>query len=196
MRYEVRRRTDGSGGGRGALRLVAALGVLALTGAGTGCALRDLQDLRPAAPTEVQPVFASDEEALDAAVATYERYLVLEAEIVAAGGAGAERVLEVATDTYGLDLLAGFREMRQTGERVAGAVVLADSRLVEIDAHRTRLRVAMCLDVGELRVEEPGAEGPHARDEQVAVEVAFRSANAARILLDGSKPWSGEPVCG
>lgn len=175
------------------IRLVSAVAVLVVTGACSGCALRDL---RPGAPTEVQPVFASDDDALDAAVATYERYLAVEAEIVADGGAGAERVLEVTTDSYGLDLLAEFRQMRTTGERPIGPVSLAESRLVEIDAHRTRLRIAMCLDTSATPVEDLGNEPPRDLEEVVAVEVEFRSANAARILLDGSKPWVGEPVCG
>ncbi|WP_308797026.1 hypothetical protein [Agromyces silvae] len=175
------------------IRLVSAMALLlGMTATFAGCALRDL---RPAAPTEVQPVFASDEEALDAAVSTYERYLVLEAEIVAAGGAGAERVLEVATDTYGLDLLAGFREMRQTGERLIAPASLTASRLVEIDSHRTRLSVAMCLDIRGTPAEDLRTAAPADAEDLVAVEVAFRSANAARILLDGSKPWSGGPVC-
>ncbi|MDR5698273.1 hypothetical protein [Agromyces aerolatus] len=144
----------------------------------------------------MQPVFASDDEALAAAVTTYERYLSVEAEIVSAGGAGAERVLEVTTDTYGLDLLADFREMRATGERPAGPATMAASRLVEIDRDRTRLSVAICLDVSAMQLSEhPGEEAPRDTEDLVTVEAAFRSANAARILLDGSKPWDGEPIC-
>jgi hypothetical protein len=158
-----------------------------------GCVLRDL---RPGPPTAVQPVFASDDEALAAAIETYERYLVVDAEIIADGGADADRVLAVVTDSYGLDLLAEYRRMRAAGERFTGAMMLASSHLLDIDRDRTRLTVAVCIDISALRlVDESGEEVAFQSEDLVPLAVAFRTANAARIRIDGSELWDGEPVC-
>lgn len=153
--------------------------------------------LRPAPPTQVQPVFASDDEAVAAAVATYERYLVLNAEIDADGGADAERVLEVATKSYGLDLVAEYRSMRRSGANVTGAARLVASRLVEIDRDRTRLKVAMCVDLNDMQISNAAGEDvtPQRDDERTSFEVEFRSANSARVLLDGSVLGSGDHLC-
>lgn len=191
--------TSGSAGRRAAgasvaaLRLFASLAVFAVVGSCGGCALRDL---RPTPPTVVQPVFASDDEALAAAVATYERYLLVSAEIDADGGVGAERLRDLTTERYGLDLIAEYRRMRAVGERFTGAATLITARLIEIDRDRTRLTIAMCVDLSAMQLfDEAGAEVERQGDALAQFEVMFRSANATRILLDGSELWDGEPVC-
>lgn len=176
-----------------AMRTVGLLTLLVLT---TACAACSGLKLRPTPPTQVQPVFASDDEAVAAAVETYERYLAVSAEIDADGGAGAERVLEVTTEPYGLDVLAEYRRMRAARERISGAAMLTSSRLVEIDRDRTRLTIAMCVDVSGMRViNESGEDVTPPREDRVALEVAFRSANAVRVRLDGSVLATGDHVC-
>lgn len=180
-------------GAAAAIRLTAALAAGSMTAACAGCSLRDL---RPAPPTAVQPVFSSDEEASAAAATAYERYLGVTAEIDADGGAGAERVLELTTDRYGLDLLADYRRMRASGERLTGAAALLSSALTDIDRDRTRVSLAVCLDLSAMRfVDESGAEMPFHGEDLVQLEVSFRSANPSRILLDGATRWEGEPIC-
>jgi hypothetical protein len=180
--------------GAGARRAVAVLALILLTAECAGCSGLEL---RPKPPTEVQPVFASDDEAVAAAVATYERYLVLNAEIDADGGADAERVLEVATKSYGLELVAEYRSMRHAGGSITGAATLVTSRLIEIDRDRTRLTIAMCVDLGEMRIfNAAGEDVTPPRDEgRTSFEVAFRSANSARVLLDGSAIATGDHLC-
>lgn len=175
-------------------RAAGLVALLLLTLAWAGCSGLKL---RPAPPTEVPPVFASDDEAVAAAVATYERYLVLNAEIDADGGADAERVLEVATKSYGLDLVAEYRSMRRSGGSITGAARLVASRLVEIDRDRTRLTIAMCVDLGEMRILNAAGEDvtPPRDESRTSFEVAFRSANSARVLLDGSAIATGDHLC-
>jgi hypothetical protein len=102
-------------------RIVALAVALAVLTACSGCSGLTL---RAATPSLVKPVFTSDDEAVGAAVEAYERYLSVSAEIDEDGGASAERVLSLVTDSLGLDLLADYRAMREAGERVLGAATL------------------------------------------------------------------------
>jgi hypothetical protein len=141
--------------------------------------------------------FDSDDDAVAAAIATYERYLVVNAEINADHGADAERILEVTTSRYGTQLLAEFRKMREVGVHITGAATLKQvGQLLDIDEGKRNLEIVLCLDVAGTRIiNEAGEDVTPGADEVAALAVAFASARAGRMLLAGSELWSGENSC-
>ncbi|WP_308797031.1 hypothetical protein [Agromyces silvae] len=150
----------------------------------------------PSASPSEAPVFGSDDDAVAAAVATYERYLVVNAEINADQGADAERILEVTTNRYGTQLLADYRDMRQAGVHITGAAVLRSSHLVEIDGDRNVIVLGMCVDVGPTRyINEDGVDVTPEGKDLASLEVTFNVTDNSRVLLNGSEQWSGEALC-
>ncbi|HEX6365881.1 MAG TPA: hypothetical protein VF000_07010, partial [Agromyces sp.] len=65
----------------------------------------------PSPSPSPEPIFASDEEALAAAVEAYERYLRVSQMIGEEGGANPRRILSVVTPEYAEVAIAGFEGM-------------------------------------------------------------------------------------
>ena len=65
----------------------------------TGCTAPPPHTVAVSSPTAT-PVFASDEEALAAAVEAYEKYLAVSDQIAQEGGAGADSFADVVTDEW------------------------------------------------------------------------------------------------
>lgn len=142
------------------------------------------------------PVFVTDDEAVAAAVAVYERYLVINAAINADRGADPERVLDVSTNQYGTRLLAEYREMRAAEVFIVGTASLLSSRLVEIDPLRTRLDVGLCVDQSATRIiNRAGEDVTPEGTEHSALLVTFQSSRRDGLLLDGSERWSDDAPC-
>lgn len=143
------------------------------------------------------PVFGSDEEAIAAAVATYERYLVVNAAINADHGDDAERILEVTTNRYGTQLLAEFRKMREVGVHITGTAALQKiDQVVDIDEAKLSLELVLCIDVvGTRIINEAGEDVTPEGDDVAALAVSFDTASSGRTLLAGSELWSGESSC-
>jgi len=180
------------GSGR-SVRPGVAFGVIALVVLLVGCgAGGDVPSPSPSAT----PAFGSDDAAVAAAVATYERYLVVNAEINADRGADAERVLEVTTSAYGTQLLADYREMRDAGVHITGVPILRSSHPVDIDEDRSTIVLGICLDVGPTRmVNEAGDDVTPEGKDLARLEVTFAAVANARVLLNGSELWSGDTPC-
>lgn len=148
-----------------------------------------------ASPSPVA-VFDSDDEAVAAAVAVYERYLAINAAINADRGADPERVLDVSTNEYGTRLLAEYREMRAAEVFIVGTATLLSSRLVEIDHLRTRLDVGLCVDQSATRIiNRAGEDVTPEGTEHSALLVTFQSSRRDGLLLDGSERWSDDAPC-
>src|SRR5690554_1538774 len=80
----------------------------------TGCAT-ETPAITPAPDPAVTPVFASDEEALAAAVEAYEAYWYALSEILEDAGSGEERIDEFATAEQAARDKADFAELRTSG---------------------------------------------------------------------------------
>ena len=84
----------------------------------------------PTAAQTDEPIFASDEEALAAAVAAYEKYLRVSEEI-AQGTAVAERILSVSTEDYGAARVSELTAFTESGLRLEGSYAFDTTSLVE-----------------------------------------------------------------
>jgi hypothetical protein len=178
---------------------VAAAGVIAL--ALSGCTGAPEPTPTPSAPTDAaEPIFASDEEALAAAEAAYERYLSVSAEIGADAGEGTERVLDVATAEYAAEVISEFEKMSAQGLRVEGANTLDTTSLLERSELDGRALVSIygCVGVGTTQIlDEQGNDlTPVDRDDRVPLVLSFESDDGdGRLLVAGSDSWSGDDFC-
>ena len=97
---------------------LAAIGALALVL--TGCVGSPTPTQSPT-PTEAAPIFASDEEALAAAIEAYDRYRTTSAEIAGAGGSDPERIDPVVSASYAPSLHDEFAQLADAGLRLIGS---------------------------------------------------------------------------
>ena len=74
----------------------------------------------PTLSASAEPIFASDEEALAAAVAAYERYRSVSSEIASDGGAQPERISAVVSEQLADRYMEEFDALREGGLRTEG----------------------------------------------------------------------------
>ncbi len=129
------------------LALLAAL-ALALAGCApdTGGRMR-APGYAPSAP------FATEEEALAAAVEVYDRLTVLGDEIARAGGEGAERLEEVATGEFLRVSVDEFNSYRDRDVRQVGYVTYRDAQLQQYSAGpEAAVVIYICEDVSNVDI--------------------------------------------
>src|SRR5690606_17858669 len=103
-------------------------------------------------PTTV-PLFASDEEAFDAALEVYEKYSLAIVEVNSGGVSADEardRLSEGLTGEFLEASLEGFASFREQGERVTGQIVVEDAKLQQYDRHASggsAVIIYVCSDV-------------------------------------------------
>lgn len=111
---------------RRSLTAVAGLLLLGLTTTLVGCSdTTRLPDPTPEATAD--PLFASDEEALAAAVEVYERYLRVSGEILADAGANPERLEPLVSPDVYADELEGFNQAASNNYRLVGQSTITES---------------------------------------------------------------------
>ena len=125
--------------------------LVALTLALTGCGGVDKM-LGKAGPSSAPTAaFASEEEALAAAVAVYDRLTVLGDEIARAGGEGAERLEEVATGEFLAGSIEGFNEYPDRGVHQIGYTTYRDPVLQQYGpGPESAVIIYICEDVSNL----------------------------------------------
>lgn len=153
-------------------------------------------------PTDVTiaPIFATDEEALAAAVSAYEAYLQVSADIGEDGGQDSDRVLDVVTSEYADEVVADFDAMAAQGLRVTGSNTIDTTSIVSSYQHDGTVNVVIygCVGVGTTRVlDEDGTDlTPAERDERVPLVLSFESTGSmSRLVLSGSDAWTGDDFC-
>ncbi|QEO14964.1 hypothetical protein FLP10_11450 [Agromyces intestinalis] len=163
----------------------------------TGCAgeATPTESPEPTA-TEAAPIFASDEEALVAAAAAYDRYLESYSAIAADGGAEPERIREHLTDEYGAQLVEEFKGMQEVGVHTTGQVTASGYRIQEYAHNSEKITVYACQDVSSTRVidVDGGDITPTDRETSVPLVLEFVAVGSG-VLLDGSTRWDGDSFC-
>ncbi|MET4158468.1 hypothetical protein [Agromyces sp. PvR057] len=148
----------------------------------------------PSTSSDAAPIFASDEEALAAAVAAYEAYLDVAQEIGEEGGEDPGRLRNAVTSDYADQEIPNYESLSEHHYRVEGRGSLDKPTLME--RSDSTVRIYGCIGVGTSRVLD--AEGNDItqpdRDSAVPLELTF-SWSGDRLLLAGSDVWSGEDYC-
>ncbi|GAA2035571.1 hypothetical protein GCM10009819_20070 [Agromyces tropicus] len=142
-------------------------------------------------------VFASDEEALAAAVEAYEAYLAVSASI-SASGEGFDRLAAVTSREYGETRTQELETFADAGLRLSGSYRLDTTSLIS----RSRLGASelvliyACQDVSLTRI--VNADGvdvtPVGRDERAPMTVELQLTADGGVVA-GSELWSGENFC-
>ncbi|MFF2494217.1 hypothetical protein [Agromyces sp. NPDC058064] len=178
---------------------LAAAGALAL--ALSACTPEAEPSPEPTPTTSAAPIFASDEEALAAAVAAYEAYLAVVDELTQAGGENPERIRAFAETAYAAELEESLAQLRSSGNRTSGDSSADGMELIQYDetSGGAAVSVYACLDVSEVRVLD--ADGvdvtPIDRIERRPLQLEFVSAldDPERLLPAGTEPWPGDDFC-
>jgi hypothetical protein len=162
----------------------------------------------PAAPpsatpseTSVEPIFASDEEALAAAVEAYDRYRAISAEISRDGGEAPERIDVSVTPEYARALHEEFAALNEVGLRMEGTTTIDSISLAEWYGESSVAHVSLylCRDVSGSRVVGPDSKDvtPVDRRERTPLVAALVSGSGdpRELLVDGVEVWSGDDFC-
>ena len=175
--------------------MLGSAGVLAV--ALSGCAGAPAPTPTPTVSASAAPIFASDEEALAAAIEAYEAYSRVLNKIANENSGAADRIREVATASYSSDVEDLFADLTKRGLRIDGLTTVDSFKLVESAqvGGRAEVLLLVCSDVSGTRV--INAEGrdvtPAERPARSALQVKFVTAAQGRALLvDEEDPWLGE----
>jgi hypothetical protein len=143
------------------------------------------------------PLFASDEEALAAAVEAYEAYLAVSAE-VASSGKDFDRIKDVTTAGFGMRRASELQTFADAGLHLKGSYRADTASLTDRSADGSTETVVMyiCQDVSGTRVlnRDEADVTPADRDERAPMVVEVR-LDSAGGLIGGSDLWSGDNFC-
>jgi hypothetical protein len=182
------------------LRAAAVLAAATLGAGLTACA--DTTRIPPA-PNDTgaaEPLFASDEEALAAAVEAYEEFLAVSAAILQDGGEDPERLRPVVSDEVYESELIGFRDISEQGLRAVGGTTLIGARLQQRIAEQDPLRE---LVVSYICVSREGSdvvddEGQSIVNPDAPTELSFEvetEHSAERSIVTSKVYWGDVSVC-
>lgn len=176
------------------LALVLAASALIVSGCSSEAAV-------PSAPpaAEAEPLFASDEEALEAAEAAYREYLAVSDRIYGDGDDTA-MLSEVAVGSVLEEDLARAEQFRSDKVRTSGATELIDLRLqqhLQGDVTSTEVLAYGCVDTASVTiVDSQGTDiGDPEREATATYELRFIPSQDGELLLAESEFWKAGPEC-
>lgn len=166
-----------------------------------GCAPSESAVVPPSEPA-VEPVFASDEEALAAATEAYRAYHSLINQIAQDGGQAAERISPVVTDSWLPNELDGFRSLQKSNNRLEGEMTVGETTLQQYISEPggvTVVTIYACLVPKGVRlVDVEGNDvSPQGLSTSLPREATFESdgLNPAVLLLANDETWPGGSGC-
>lgn len=182
----------------GAAAAVAGVMALALS----GCVGAPAPTPTPTASASAEPVFASDEEALAAAVDAYSEYLA-HVDASAAAAQPANSGLEhVVSPTHLTEVQESLKRIRERGLTPTGETKFDSLSIAQRDESETSgawVDVYLCLDVGDVRVIDSSGNDitPASRDDRSPMQVQFVSSteSPARLIVNAEDPWAGTDFC-
>lgn len=154
----------------------------------------------PSAAATDEPIFASDEEALAAAVEAYEAYSDMSEVIAREGGADPTRIEAVVGTEMASEHVREFEALRDAGLRIEGENRSFNARLAEYseDSGRAMISVYFCRDVSGTRViNEANIDVTPQRSSISAVAAHFESktAGSESLILKDVDVWDDESFC-
>lgn len=155
----------------------------------------------PTPEATADPLFASDEEALAAAVEVYERYLDVSAQILSEGGANPERLQPLVSDEiYELEL-EDFLAAGETNYQRSGSLEVVDSQLQQRiqleDSVSEEVAAYVCVSRESIVILDQNGESVTNPD--APIEYAFEivtTLNAEGGVLESANLWDGFESCG
>ncbi|GAA1061779.1 hypothetical protein [Agromyces bracchium] len=141
------------------------------------------------------PLFATDEEALAAAVEAYEEYLAVSDSITADVGVDSARIREVTTPEFADFSEDDFAAFRDAGLRTEGSSTIDSAKLAEFSSNRVTFYG--CQDVSAVKLLNSADEDvtPSDREPRIALVITAVAADGDALLVDGNEVWSGDNFC-
>lgn len=151
--------------------------------------------LTPVPTPSVTPVFASDEEALAAAEASYAAYLAVSDAASADGWRQPELLAEYVTSEELVQTRETYAELAATGRHTQGSSTFDSATLQQFDGQE--LAIYLCLDVSKVRLVDADGQDvtPLSRPNRIPLEVGFRITESGHLLLSSSDVWDGVELC-
>jgi len=153
-------------------------------------------------PSATQPLFASDEEALEAATAAYEEYLAASNLVTSSPDLDIDPIEALVTSEYLANELMTLEVFSSGGLRTKGESRLRSSALQQFFEEETGAPIVViyvCLDVsGVLVLDSTGVDvTPPDRAETALLEVELRvePAISESLLIHRSEPWKEATLC-
>ena len=173
----------------------AAVAAVAMVFAGCGGAPPELEPT----PTRTaqQPVFGSLDDAFEAAVAAFTRYIELSNVIGAEGGVAPERLLEVVDDNdWAAEEIQGFRDFETNHVRVVGGITFSKSRLAQYQDASSFIEMYTCADVSAARVvDQNDVDITPERQEHVPYKVTLSVTRPETVRISRIEAWDGLGIC-
>lgn len=173
----------------------------AISFSGCGASPEPTATPTPAATDAAAPIFASDEEALAAAVAAYEAYAEASDAIAADGGAEPERIDPFVTDQFAVSARQEFKALEEVKGHFEGRISYDSVSLAERTQEdgAAQVSVYLCRDVSGVRALTSDGKDitPSDRAERVPTQAAFISSESdpSVLLVDEISQWPGDDFC-
>ncbi|MGK9147691.1 hypothetical protein KXS11_08715 [Plantibacter flavus] len=161
-------------------------------------------EITPPTPTSTtEPVFANEEEALAATVATYQAYLDVANQILHDGGSNPERIDAVVSAEVADIERESFARMLDRGFHTVGDIVLSEPKLREYYKHPDALGVVAQMFACEVisGVDVQTADGisqvPEGRPEAVGfnVSIGLTSSAPQAFTITAKEAEEGDSSC-
>ena len=166
-----------------------------------GCVPTGPEPSSTPSPSASSPPFASDEEVLAAARATYDGYLSTSDAIMSEGGAHSERLDEFVTQEVAIVEKEGFNALATQGQVLRGRSSIESMVLQSYSPNSDADVVAayVCVDVGDVDVVDQDGSSvvDDMRSDQSTFQATFDfdATTATRLRVASNSVWSGEGVC-
>lgn len=182
---------------------VPVLGVtVLLLGGLAACGVEPAPSASPSVSEEAgEPIFASDEEALAAAVEAYEAYNDTYLEVASDPASDVNVIRSFVSVELAAQSIAEFEGLRENGARIVGEIGLRDAKLLERSENDglALVSVYVCRDVSAGRlVNSDGVDvTPVDRDDVQPQQASFTSADrgSASLIVEGLQRWQGDDFC-
>lgn len=151
-------------------------------------------------PTPVEtPLFASEEEALAAAVEVFGEYLASVDEMATGGWADSSISAPFTTDSFQAEVVESTNQLsglgyHQTGEKFFDSVSL--QQYSEEGAGRAVVTLYLCIDISETRILDANGQDlsrPDRLERLPTVVAVVFARDVGRV--DGEEPWDGPYFC-
>lgn len=178
--------------------LVLASGCLALLAAAglAACAPTPPKPTLSPEPSATAP-FATDEEALAAAKAAYEKYTAMADRILQDGGENPDRIREVASGSALNDVIDSASEFQEKQVHLVGSSVIDAVKLQAHSSGFRELTIYACQDISKTDVKDTNGRStvlPERRN-RVPRQVELEYSDDGGLVVARDDIWAGDDFC-
>jgi hypothetical protein len=148
-----------------------------------------------------QPIFSTQEDALNAATKTYQRYFEVSDQIASRGGAGREDMTALATPDFLVVTDQGFEEIAANSLHTRGRTSVESVSLQSLRERdgRAEVMIYACVDVTNVAVLNSVGEVVTSPDRpnrlSLVAELISDTQASSNLVLSKNVPWSGDSFC-